>query len=140
MVVVVIATDVVGAIVVEGATVVEVVDGATVVEGTTVVDGAAVVVGATEVAGATTVVVGATVVVVAGTVVVTGIDTDGTSNAEYTSRFGLPVPILNSAPLVAFATSICSTCCWVSVGLRCSIVATMPETMGAAFEVPLLDR
>ena len=124
------AATVVGGMVVVGATVVV---GASVVTGVaTVVVTAIVVVGATVVAGTT--------VVGAGNVVVTGAATGETSNAENASRFGLPAPMLNTAPLVAFAMSICSTCCCVRVGLRCSIVATMPETIGAAFDVPLLER
>ena len=85
--------------------------GGTVVVGAIVVTGAAtVVVGATVVLGAT-VVVGTKVVVDIGTVVVTGATTGETSNAENARRFGLPAPMLKTTPLVAFAMSICSTCC-----------------------------
>jgi predicted aspartyl protease len=51
---------------------------------------------------------------VAGTVVGTVVDvgTSGaTTNPEKANRLGLPTPMLNNAPLVAFATRRCSTCC-----------------------------
>ena len=67
-----------------------VVEGATDVEGAVVVDGT---------------------VIGTGTVVVIGAPTCGTSNAEYARKFGLPAPILKSAPVVALAMSSCSTCC-----------------------------
>lgn len=111
---------------------------------TVVVVGATVVVtGATVVVvGAMVVVVGATVVVVvSGTVVVVVVVT-GESDAKYVyaSRFGLPAPILNNASTVAVAISFSFTSACVRSGFSSSIRAAMPLTIGAAFDVPLLER
>ena len=78
--------------------------------GETIARGETVVVGASDPGGAT--VVGGAVV--GGTVVETVVDggTSGaTTNPEKANRFGLPTPMLNNAPLVAFATRRCATCC-----------------------------
>ena len=82
--------------------------------------------------------VGATVVVTTGTVVV-GATAVGENN-EYANKFGLLAPMLNNAPAVADDFSFSSTCACVSEGFSCSIMAAMPLTIGAAFDVPLLDR
>jgi len=78
-----------------------------------VVGAAVVVVTTVVVVGATVVVVTGTVVVVTGTVVVVATVVTGEApaaeNNEYAKRFGLPAPILKSAPGVAVDLSFSST-------------------------------
>ena len=102
------------------------------------------VLGGSVVAGGTvpgTVVAGGSVVVTGSGAVVGGVEpSPGAMKNEYASKLGLFNPMLNNTSRVAEVISRCSTSACVSVGSASSINATMPLTIGAAFEVPLLDR